>query len=48
MFGLVTLSHLLSYILKHYKDITTATIIGFITGSLGVVWPLERNHLRHR
>ncbi|ATA94756.1 DUF368 domain-containing protein [Capnocytophaga canimorsus] len=39
LFGLVTLSHLLSYILKHYKDITTATIIGFITGSLGVVWP---------
>lgn len=39
LFGLITLSHLLSYILKHYKDITTATIIGFITGSLGVVWP---------
>ncbi|MGY0392025.1 DUF368 domain-containing protein [Bizionia sp. KMM 8389] len=37
--GLVTFSHALSYILKHYKNITTATIIGFITGSLGVVWP---------
>lgn len=37
--GLVTLSHLLSYILKHYKNITTSIIIGFITGSLGVVWP---------
>src|SRR5690554_6116712 len=37
--GLVTLSHLLSYVLKHYKHITTAIIIGFITGSLGVVWP---------
>lgn len=42
LFGLVTLSHLLSYILKHYKDITTATIIGFITGSLGVVWPWKK------
>ncbi|WP_298424866.1 DUF368 domain-containing protein [uncultured Kordia sp.] len=37
--GLVTLSHLLNYVLKHYKNITTAIIIGFISGSLGVVWP---------
>lgn len=40
--GLVSLSHLLSYVLKHYKHITTAVIIGFITGSLGVVWPWKR------
>lgn len=40
--GLVTLSHLLSYVLKHYRHITTALIIGFITGSLGVVWPWKR------
>ena len=40
--GLVTLSHLLSYVLKHYKNLTTAVIIGFITGSLGVVWPWKR------
>ena len=37
--GLVTFSHVLSYILKHYKSITISTIIGFIVGSLGVVWP---------
>ena len=37
--GLVTFSHALNYILKNYKAITLATIIGFITGSLGVVWP---------
>ena len=37
--GLVTFSHVLSYVLKHYKSITTASIIGFIIGSLGVVWP---------
>ncbi|MCF1422198.1 MULTISPECIES: DUF368 domain-containing protein [Mangrovimonas] len=37
--GLVTFSHILNYILKHYKSITTASIIGFIIGSLGVVWP---------
>ncbi|MCH2194891.1 DUF368 domain-containing protein [Kordia sp.] len=37
--GLVTLSHLLNYVLKHFKHITTAVIIGFISGSLGVIWP---------
>jgi uncharacterized membrane protein len=37
--GLVTFSHMLSYILKNYKFITLATIMGFIIGSLGVVWP---------
>lgn len=40
--GLVTFSHLLSYILKHYKSITMASIIGFIVGSLGVVWPWKK------
>jgi len=37
--GLVTFSHVLNYVLKHYKSITIASIIGFIVGSLGVVWP---------
>lgn len=37
--GLVTFSHALNYILHHYKNITLATIVGFIVGSLGVVWP---------
>ncbi len=40
--GLVTLSHILSYVLKHYKNSTTAVILGFITGSLGVVWPWKK------
>jgi len=40
--GLVSFSHLLSYVLKHYRYITTAVIIGFITGSLGVVWPWKK------
>lgn len=40
--GLVSLSHLLGYVLKHFKHITTAVILGFITGSLGVVWPWKR------
>ncbi|WP_191860232.1 DUF368 domain-containing protein [Hanstruepera ponticola] len=40
--GLVTFSHALSYILKHYKSITISSIIGFIVGSLGVVWPWKK------
>ncbi len=37
--GLVSFSHLLAYVLNHYKKATYAVIIGFIAGSLGVVWP---------
>ncbi|PVW14602.1 DUF368 domain-containing protein [Marixanthomonas spongiae] len=37
--GLVSLSHLLAYVLKRFKKATYAVIIGFISGSLGVVWP---------
>ena len=44
--GLVTLSHVLGYLLKHYKNITYAVIIGFITGSLGVVWPWKEAEYR--
>lgn len=40
--GLVSLSHVLNYVLKHYKNATSAIIIGFITGSLGVVWPWKK------
>ncbi len=38
-FGLVSLSHILGYVLKRWYQIVTAIIIGFITGSLGIVWP---------
>lgn len=37
--GLVSFSHLLAYVLKRFKKITYAIIIGFIAGSLGMVWP---------
>jgi len=40
--GLVTLSHLLGYVLKRFHHLTTAVIMGFITGSLGVVWPWKK------
>jgi len=38
-FGLVSISHILGYVLKRWNQIVTAVIIGFITGSLGNVWP---------
>ena len=37
--GLILFSNFLSYLLKNYKQITLSTIIGFIAGSLGVIWP---------
>ncbi len=40
--GLISFSHLLGWTFKHYRWETNATIIGFITGSLGVVWPWKR------
>ena len=38
-FGLVSISHVLGYVFKKYKQQVTAIIIGFITGSLGIIWP---------
>jgi uncharacterized membrane protein len=37
--GLVTFSHILNYVIRHYRNITLSILIGFILGSLGVVWP---------
>lgn len=39
IFGLISISHILGYFLKKYNKIINAIIIGFITGSLGIVWP---------
>jgi uncharacterized membrane protein len=41
-FGLVVTSHILGYVLKRWNQIVTAVIIGFITGSLGIVWPWKK------
>ena len=41
-FGLVITSHILSYVLKRWHQIVTAIIIGFIIGSLGIVWPWKK------
>ena len=37
--GLVVFSNVLSWVLREYKQNTTAIIIGFIAGSLGILWP---------
>ncbi|SNR44454.1 Uncharacterized membrane protein [Lutibacter agarilyticus] len=41
-FGLVVISHILGYVLKRWHQIVTAAIIGFIAGSLGIVWPWKK------
>jgi uncharacterized membrane protein len=41
-FGLVSISHILGYVLKRWHQIVNAIIIGFITGSLGIVWPWKK------
>jgi len=41
-FGLVVTSHILGYVLKRWHQIVTALIIGFISGSLGIVWPWKK------
>lgn len=37
--GITSFSHLLSYALKHFRNITLAVLTGFMLGSLNKVWP---------
>lgn len=37
--GLIVFSHLLSWVLKRFPDQTISMLTGFITGSLGILWP---------
>lgn len=37
--GLLSFSHLLSYLLKKYHDLTIALLTGFMIGSLQKIWP---------
>jgi len=39
MFGLMSFSHLLSWVFKHYKNTALAILTGFILGSLSIIWP---------
>ena len=40
--GLVTLSHLLAWIFKHWHDAAVALMTGFVAGSLLIIWPWKK------
>ena len=40
--GITSFSRLLSYALKHFRNITLAVLTGFMLGSLNKVWPWKR------
>lgn len=40
-FGLLAFSRVLNYLLGHHRDITMATLIGLMIGSVGRLWPLQ-------
>ena len=37
--GIISFSHLLSWLLKHWHDVPVAVLMGFMVGSLNKVWP---------
>ena len=39
VFGLMSFSHILSWVFKHYKNATLSLLTGFILGSLRTIWP---------
>ena len=45
--GLLSFSHLLKWLFKHYKNITLAVLTGFIFGSLNKVWPWKKTLTWH-
>lgn len=40
--GIVSFSHLLSWLLKRWHDVTVAVLMGFMLGSLNKVWPWKQ------
>lgn len=37
--GILSFTHLLKYLLKHYRSVTMAALTGIMVGSLRVIWP---------
>lgn len=37
--GLLTFSHVLTWVLKHYRDIALTSLTGLMIGTLGKIWP---------
>lgn len=44
--GIISLSHLLSWVFKKFKDQTIALLTGFILGSLSILWPWKNEVYR--
>lgn len=42
VFGLLSFSHILKWLFKHYSNITLAVLTGFIAGSLNKIWPWKK------
>lgn len=42
VFGLMSFSHILSWVFKNYRDATLALLTGFIIGSLSIIWPWKK------
>ncbi len=40
--GFILLSHLVSYLLRHFHDPTLSLLTGFILGSLVIIWPWKQ------
>jgi len=43
--GLISLSHLISWIFRRYRNVTLSLITGFIIGSLLLIWPWKKEVL---
>jgi putative membrane protein len=44
--GIISLSHILSWVYKKFKDHTIAILTGFILGSLSILWPWKNEIYR--
>lgn len=40
--GIISFSHLLTWLLKHHRNITIALLTGFMVGSLNKIWPWKQ------
>ncbi len=47
LFGMVTFSKLMGFLLRRWHNIVIATLMGFIIGSLGAAWPWKTEDLDH-
>ncbi len=41
--GIITFSRVISWLLKHYRDVTVAALVGFMTGSLRLIYTEAAN-----